>query len=144
MTILKKEFPTMKSVHARDNFLKLPVSSEEEHYRLKRKLQELKAEFKGFNLKQDRPVKIVIRGLPVYTNHEPIIEAMKFKGFNVVKFTQLTKSQSRVPMTPFKSLMLQKDRPIKVVLRGLPGHTPIEDDLSFPSLLEDCRSMPHS
>ncbi|GIX89564.1 nucleic-acid-binding protein from transposon X-element [Caerostris extrusa] len=81
MTILKKEFPTMKSVHARDNFLKLTVSSEEEHYRLKRKLQELKAEFKCFNLKQDRPVKIVIRGLPVSTNHEPIIEAMKFKGF---------------------------------------------------------------
>ncbi|GIY31916.1 hypothetical protein CDAR_409681 [Caerostris darwini] len=29
--------------------------------------------------------------------------------------------------TLFKSLMLQKDRPIKVVIRGLPGHTPVED-----------------
>ncbi|GIY49196.1 nucleic-acid-binding protein from transposon X-element [Caerostris extrusa] len=101
MSILKKEFPTIRSVHARDNFLKLTVSSEEEHYRLKRKLQELKAEFKCYNLKQDRPVEIVIRGLPACTSHDPIIEAMKFKGFTVVKFTQLTKSQLRTPMPLF-------------------------------------------
>ncbi|GIY67959.1 RNA-directed DNA polymerase from mobile element jockey [Caerostris darwini] len=101
MTILKKEFPSITAVHARDNFLKLTVSSEEEHHRLKHKLQEMKAEFKSYNLKQDRPVKIVIRGLPICTSHEPIIEAMKFKGFNVIKIMQLTKSQSRAPMPLF-------------------------------------------
>ncbi|GIY65168.1 nucleic-acid-binding protein from transposon X-element [Caerostris darwini] len=85
MTILKKKIPSIRSVHARDNFLKLPISSEEEHFRLKRKLQELNAEFKCYNLKQDRPVKIVIRGLSACTSQEPIIEAMKFKGFSVLK-----------------------------------------------------------
>ncbi|GIX84945.1 hypothetical protein CEXT_107101 [Caerostris extrusa] len=60
MSILKKEIPSIRSVHARDNFLKLTVSSEEEHFRLKRKLQELNAELKCYNLKQDRPTKIPI------------------------------------------------------------------------------------
>ncbi|GIZ05224.1 hypothetical protein CEXT_290471 [Caerostris extrusa] len=56
--------------------LKLTVGSETEHIRLKNKLVQLGLEFKCFNLKQDRPLKILIRGLPSCTSKEAIGSAI--------------------------------------------------------------------
>ncbi|GIX87666.1 RNA-directed DNA polymerase from mobile element jockey [Caerostris extrusa] len=55
--LLKSAAPSMRSVLSRDRFLKLTVTSEVEHLRLKNKLVQLGMEFKCFNLKQDRPIK---------------------------------------------------------------------------------------
>ncbi|GIY13998.1 hypothetical protein CEXT_682811 [Caerostris extrusa] len=88
----------MRSVQSRDNFLKLTVDTEEEHMHLKTALINMKAEFKCFNLRKDRPIKVVIRGLPSCTNHEPIIETIKAYGFNILKFSQLSKFGSKQPM----------------------------------------------
>ncbi|GIY01601.1 RNA-directed DNA polymerase from mobile element jockey [Caerostris extrusa] len=62
--LLKSVAPSMRSVLSKDRFLKFTVTSEVEHLRLKNKLVQLGLEFKCFNLKQDRPIKVLIRGLP--------------------------------------------------------------------------------
>ncbi|GIY34431.1 RNA-directed DNA polymerase from mobile element jockey [Caerostris extrusa] len=64
--------PTLSSVLSRGNFLKITVASEVEHVRIKNKLVYLGLEFKCFNLKQDSPVKVMIRGLPACTPKEDI------------------------------------------------------------------------
>ncbi|GIX84400.1 hypothetical protein CEXT_339591 [Caerostris extrusa] len=66
--------PTLQSVLSRDRFLKLTVGSETEHIRLKNKMVQLGLEFKCFNLKQDRPLKILIRGLPSCTSKKAIAQ----------------------------------------------------------------------
>ncbi|GIY62943.1 hypothetical protein CEXT_456381 [Caerostris extrusa] len=78
----------MQSVLSRDKFLKLTVSSEIEHLRLKNKLVQLGFEFKCFNLKQDRPLKVLIRGLPSCTSKEAIGSAITALGHKWKKKAQ--------------------------------------------------------
>ncbi|GIY14729.1 hypothetical protein CEXT_200291 [Caerostris extrusa] len=79
--LLKSAAPSMRSVLSRDRFLKLTVTSEVEHLRLKNKLVQLGLEFKCFNLKQDRPIKVLIRGLPSLTSKEAIQSAINALGY---------------------------------------------------------------
>ncbi|GIY59098.1 hypothetical protein CEXT_739281 [Caerostris extrusa] len=59
---LKIISPNLTSVLTRGNFLKITVSTEVEHLRMKNKLLNLGLDFKCFNLKKDRPIKVMIRG----------------------------------------------------------------------------------
>ncbi|GFW54603.1 zinc finger protein [Trichonephila clavipes] len=54
-------------------FLKVTVSDEVEYRDLSRWLENSGVEFKSFMLKQDRPVKVVVRGLPSNTEPEDIV-----------------------------------------------------------------------
>ncbi|KAF8784154.1 hypothetical protein HNY73_011618 [Argiope bruennichi] len=71
LNILKLEAPSLRSVMS-NRFLKLTVETEEEHRSLSHLLESQGAEFKTFMLKQDRPIKVVIRGLPSCTPIEDI------------------------------------------------------------------------
>ncbi|GIY19104.1 hypothetical protein CEXT_335661 [Caerostris extrusa] len=82
--LLKAIAPTLQSVLSRDRFLKLTVSSEPEHFQLKNKLVQLGLEFKCFNLKQDRPLKVLIRGLPSCTSKEAIGSAIAALGLKAL------------------------------------------------------------
>ncbi|GFQ88341.1 zinc finger protein [Trichonephila clavata] len=53
-------------------FLKVTVADAEQYRELNSFLTEAGVEFKSFNLKEDRPVKVVIRGLPSNTEPEDI------------------------------------------------------------------------
>ncbi|GIY03631.1 RNA-directed DNA polymerase from mobile element jockey [Caerostris extrusa] len=104
---LKTISPTLSSVLSRGNFLKITVASEVEHVRMKNKLVHLGLEFKCFNLKQDRPVKVMIRGLPACTPKEDINFALSHLGFKILAVNQLLKGLSHfyaefqtIPPTP--------------------------------------------
>ncbi|KAF8789915.1 hypothetical protein HNY73_007817 [Argiope bruennichi] len=71
LNILKLEAPSLRSVMS-NKFLKLTVETEEEHRSLSHLLESQGAEFKTFMLKQDRPIKVVIRGLQSCTPIEDI------------------------------------------------------------------------
>ncbi|GIX99840.1 hypothetical protein CEXT_9191 [Caerostris extrusa] len=98
---LKTISPTLSSVVSRGNFLKITVASEVEHVRMKNKLVHLGLEFKCFNLKQDRPVKVMIRITSLYQHR-----GYQFLHYHTSdsKFLQLINSlrDSAIYMQSFK------------------------------------------
>ncbi|GFT97089.1 zinc finger protein [Trichonephila clavipes] len=68
-------------------FLKVTVADEVEHRDLSRWLENSGVEFKSFMLKQDRPVKFVICGLPSNTEPEDIKSEIEAEGFKVAKIS---------------------------------------------------------
>ncbi|KAF8788574.1 hypothetical protein HNY73_006602 [Argiope bruennichi] len=77
LNILKLEAPSLRSVMS-NKFLKLTVETEEEHRSLSHLLESQGAEFKTFMLKQDRPIKVVIRGLPSCTPIEDTPQGLTY------------------------------------------------------------------
>ncbi|GFY04912.1 nucleic-acid-binding protein from transposon X-element [Trichonephila clavipes] len=66
-------------------FLKVTVGGEVEYRDLSRWLENSGVEFKSFMLKQDRPVKVVARGLPSNTEPDDIKAEIEAEGFKVIK-----------------------------------------------------------
>ncbi|KAF8778943.1 Nucleic-acid-binding protein transposon like protein [Argiope bruennichi] len=95
--ILKLEAPSLRSVMS-NKFLKLTVETEEEHRSLSHLLEAQDAELKTFMLKTDRPIKVVLRGLPSCTPIEEIKEELQKEVFAAVNITQLSKFQTKTPM----------------------------------------------
>ncbi|GFU18545.1 nucleic-acid-binding protein from transposon X-element [Trichonephila clavipes] len=52
-------------------------------------------------LKQDRPIKVVIRGLPSNTEPEDIKAEIEAEGFKVAKISQMKKYRTKAPMPLF-------------------------------------------
>ncbi|GFX15987.1 nucleic-acid-binding protein from transposon X-element [Trichonephila clavipes] len=82
-------------------FLKVTVSDEVEYRDLSRWLETTGVEFKSFMLKQDRPVKVVVRGLPSNTEPEDIKAEIEAEGFKVVKISQMKNFRTKAPMPLF-------------------------------------------
>ncbi|GFU96934.1 nucleic-acid-binding protein from transposon X-element [Trichonephila clavipes] len=82
-------------------FLKVTVGDEVEHRNLSRWLEQSGVEFKSFMLKQDRPVKVVIRGLPSNTEPEDIKTEIEAEGFKVAKISQMKNYRTKAPMLLF-------------------------------------------
>ncbi|GFU51347.1 zinc finger protein [Trichonephila clavipes] len=74
-----------------------------EYRDLSRWLESTGVEFKSFMLKQDFPVKVVVRGLPSNTEPEDIKTEMEAEGF---KISQMKNYRTKAPHAPF----LRSDR----------------------------------
>ncbi|GBN80876.1 Nucleic-acid-binding protein from transposon X-element, partial [Araneus ventricosus] len=97
LNILRLTAPSLHSQMS-NKFLKLTVETEDEHRALSRLVAAQGAEFKTFNLKQDRPRKIVLRGLPVCTPLEDVKNEIIKASFDVVSISRHTKFQNKSPM----------------------------------------------
>ncbi|GFU94697.1 nucleic-acid-binding protein from transposon X-element [Trichonephila clavipes] len=64
-------------------------------------LEQSGVEFKSFMLKQDRPIKVVIRGLPSNTEPENIKAEIEAEGFKVAKISQMKNYRTKAPMPLF-------------------------------------------
>ncbi|GFW53883.1 probable RNA-directed DNA polymerase from transposon X-element [Trichonephila clavipes] len=82
-------------------FLKVTVGDEVEYRNLSHWLEQTGVEFKSFMLKQDRPIKIVIRGLPSNTEPEDIKAEIEAEGFKVAKVSQMKNYRTKAPMPLF-------------------------------------------
>ncbi|GFU69917.1 RNA-directed DNA polymerase from mobile element jockey [Trichonephila clavipes] len=82
-------------------FLKVTVGDELEYRNLSHWLEQSGVEFKSFMLKQDRPIKVVIRGLPSNTEPEDIKNEIEAEGFKVAKISQMKNYRSKAPMPLF-------------------------------------------
>ncbi|KAF8778964.1 hypothetical protein HNY73_015638 [Argiope bruennichi] len=100
LNILKFEAPFLHPVMS-NTFLKITVETKEENRSLSNLLETQGAEFKTFMLKTDRPIKVVLQGLPSCTPIEETKEELQKEGFAVVSTTQLSKFQSKSPMPLF-------------------------------------------
>ncbi|GFU99387.1 nucleic-acid-binding protein from transposon X-element [Trichonephila clavipes] len=82
-------------------FLKVTVGDELEYRNLSHWLEQSGVEFKSFMLKQDRPIKVVIRGLPSNTEPDDIKSEIEAEGFKVAKISQMKNYRSKAPMPLF-------------------------------------------
>ncbi|GFU83166.1 nucleic-acid-binding protein from transposon X-element [Trichonephila clavipes] len=82
-------------------FLKVTVGDELEYRNLSHWLEQTGVEFKSFMLKQDRPIKVVIRGLPSNTEPEDIKTEIEAEGFKVAKISQMKNYRTKAPMPLF-------------------------------------------
>ncbi|GFR23986.1 zinc finger protein, partial [Trichonephila clavata] len=80
VAIAKMHAPSFQSQMA-GRFLKVTVADADQYRALNSFLTEAGVEFKSFNLKEDRPVKVVIRGLPSNTEPEDIQAEIEAEGF---------------------------------------------------------------
>ncbi|GFX55666.1 RNA-directed DNA polymerase from mobile element jockey [Trichonephila clavipes] len=82
-------------------FLKVTVGDELEYRNLSHWLEQTGVEFKSFMLKKDRPIKVVIRGLPSNTEPDDIKSEIEAEGFKVAKISQMKNYRSKAPMPLF-------------------------------------------
>ncbi|GFQ70669.1 retrovirus-related Pol polyprotein from transposon opus, partial [Trichonephila clavata] len=80
VAIAKMHAPSFQSQMA-GRFLKVTVADAEQYRELNSFLIEAGVEFKSFNMKEDRPVKVVIRGLPSNTEPEDILAEIEAECF---------------------------------------------------------------
>ncbi|GFX36232.1 nucleic-acid-binding protein from transposon X-element [Trichonephila clavipes] len=82
-------------------FLEVTVADEVEHRDLTRWLENSRVEFKSFLLKQDRPVKFVICGLPSNTEPEDIKSEIEAERYKVAKISQMKNYRNKAPIPLF-------------------------------------------
>ncbi|GFU02592.1 zinc finger protein [Trichonephila clavipes] len=79
-------------------FLKVTVGDEVDYRNLSHWLEQSGVEFKSIMLKQDRPIKVVIRGLPSNTEPEDIKIEIEAEGLKVAKISQMKNYRTKAPM----------------------------------------------
>ncbi|GFU03543.1 zinc finger protein [Trichonephila clavipes] len=100
VALAKLKAPSFQSQMS-GRFLKVIVSDEVEYRDLSHWLETTGVVFKSFMLKQDRPVKVVVRGLPSNTEPEDIKTEIEAEGFKVVKISQMKNFRTKAPMPLF-------------------------------------------
>ncbi|GFV83621.1 nucleic-acid-binding protein from transposon X-element [Trichonephila clavipes] len=79
-------------------FLRITVQSEEEYRKLATYFRHEQIAFKYFMLKSERPLKLILRGLPTSTELQAVKKEIESEGFKIHKISRLTKFQSKAPM----------------------------------------------
>ncbi|GFW76905.1 PRE_C2HC domain-containing protein [Trichonephila clavipes] len=88
MATITKEFPKIRSRLTGD-FLKLYTDSSEERRLVVQLLKKLRFQFYTIKAKAERPMKVVIKGLPRTTNPDEIKQDLELLGYTPERVTQL-------------------------------------------------------
>ncbi|GFV28276.1 uncharacterized protein TNCV_2221111 [Trichonephila clavipes] len=97
---LNKDFPDC-DVKLAGKYLKIFCKSSDEHRIVTEYLKEISEEFYVIDPPDSRPLKIVIKGLPISTEIGEIQEDLTSQGFSVEKVAQLTRSKTKSPLPIF-------------------------------------------
>ncbi|GFT82439.1 putative RNA-directed DNA polymerase from transposon BS [Trichonephila clavipes] len=97
---LNKDFPDC-DVKLAGKYLKIFCKSSDEHRIVTEYLKEKSEEFYVIDPPDSRPLKIVIKGLPISTEIGEIHEDLTSQGFCVEKVAQLTRSKTKSPLPIF-------------------------------------------
>ncbi|GFU97091.1 nucleic-acid-binding protein from transposon X-element [Trichonephila clavipes] len=107
ISIARQLAPTLIS-KLTGKFLRITVQSDGEYRKLAQFLRHEGVEYKSFMLKSDRPIKLLIRGLPTSTKVEEIRVEIEREGFQIHKISRLQKFKTKAPM-PLIYLQLVND-----------------------------------
>ncbi|GFX65633.1 probable RNA-directed DNA polymerase from transposon X-element [Trichonephila clavipes] len=91
MKTLKELMPKLRSKKTRE-YIKLYTDNADEKHELENHLERLKYEFYSITPKEERPIKVVIKGLPKDTKTSDIHSDLVDLGFTVNRVTQLINS----------------------------------------------------
>ncbi|GFT18852.1 uncharacterized protein TNCV_1671901 [Trichonephila clavipes] len=103
---LNKDFPDC-DVKLAGKYLKIFCKSSDEHRIVTEYLKEISEEFYVIDPPDSRPLKIVIKGLPISTEIGEIQEDLTSQGFSVEKVAQLTRSKTK-SLLPIFMVELEK------------------------------------
>ncbi|GFT84541.1 RNA-directed DNA polymerase from mobile element jockey [Trichonephila clavipes] len=107
ISIARQLTPTLIS-KLTGKLLRITVQSDDEYRKLAQFLRNEGVEYKSFMLKSDRPLKLLICGLPTSTNVEEIRVEIEREGFLIHKISRLQKFKTKGPM-PLIYLQLVND-----------------------------------
>ncbi|GFU36520.1 nucleic-acid-binding protein from transposon X-element [Trichonephila clavipes] len=107
ISIARQLAPTLIS-KLTGKFLRITVQKDDEYRKLAQFLRHEGVEYKSFMLKSDRPIKLLIRGLPTSTKVEEIRVEIEGEGFQIHKISRLQKFKTKAPM-PLIYLQLVND-----------------------------------
>ncbi|GFX08494.1 probable RNA-directed DNA polymerase from transposon X-element [Trichonephila clavipes] len=100
MAAITKAFPKIRS-RLTGEFLKLYTDSAEERLMAVQHLKLLKFQFYTIKSKAERPIKVVIKGLPRNTNQEEIKQDLEILGFTPDRVNQLIGRKNKRPLPIF-------------------------------------------
>ncbi|GFX09283.1 nucleic-acid-binding protein from transposon X-element [Trichonephila clavipes] len=100
MAAITKAFPKIRS-RLTGEFLKLYTDSAEERHMAVQHLKLLKFQFYTIKSKAERPIKVVIKGLPRNTNQEEIKQDLEILGFTPDRVNQLIGRKNKRPLPIF-------------------------------------------
>ncbi|GFT87216.1 nucleic-acid-binding protein from transposon X-element [Trichonephila clavipes] len=100
MASITKEFPKIRS-RLTGEFLKLYTDSAEERRMVVQLLKKLKFQFYTIKAKAERPIKVVIKGLPRNTNPEEIKQDLEQLGYTPERVNQLIGRKNKRPLPIF-------------------------------------------
>ncbi|GFT51096.1 hypothetical protein TNCV_4490681 [Trichonephila clavipes] len=100
MAAITKAFPKIRS-RLTGEFLKLYTDSAEERRMAVQHLKLLKFQFYTIKSKEERPIKVVIKGLPRNTNQEEIKQDLEILGFTPDRVNQLIGRKNKRPSQSF-------------------------------------------
>ncbi|GFX83856.1 nucleic-acid-binding protein from transposon X-element [Trichonephila clavipes] len=100
MSTITKEFPKIRSRLTGD-FLKLYTDSSEERRLVVQLLKKLKFQFYAIKAKADRPIKVVIKGLPRTIKPEEIKEDVELLRYTPEKVNQLVGRTTKCALNIF-------------------------------------------
>ncbi|GFV57870.1 nucleic-acid-binding protein from transposon X-element [Trichonephila clavipes] len=97
ISIARQLAPTLIS-KLTGKFIRITVHSDDEYRKLAQFLRHEGVEYKSFMLKSDRPIKLLIRGLPTSTKVEEIRVEIEREGFQIHKISRLQEFKTKAPM----------------------------------------------
>ncbi|GFX98863.1 hypothetical protein TNCV_1504391 [Trichonephila clavipes] len=100
MAAITKAFPKIRS-RLTGEFLKLYTDSAEERRMAVQHLKLLKFQFYTIKSKAERPIKVVIKGLPRNTNQDEIKQDLEILGFTPDRVNQLIGRKTNAPPNLF-------------------------------------------
>ncbi|GFT25389.1 nucleic-acid-binding protein from transposon X-element [Trichonephila clavipes] len=107
-TTLTSKMPILR-IKAAGNYVKLYTDTQPQHDTLKQLLTELKYPFYSFTPKHERPIKVVIKGLPRTTKTTEIQSDLLDLGYTINKVTQLTGNITKQPLSVFTISLPRND-----------------------------------
>ncbi|GFW01483.1 nucleic-acid-binding protein from transposon X-element [Trichonephila clavipes] len=97
---LNKDFPNCE-VKLAGKYFKILCKTSDEHRVVTDHLKVIKEQFYVIDPPDSRPLKVVIKGLPISTEINEIQDDLTSQGFSVEKVAQLTRSKTKAPLPIF-------------------------------------------
>ncbi|GFV91285.1 RNA-directed DNA polymerase from mobile element jockey [Trichonephila clavipes] len=113
---LNKDFPDCK-VKLAGKYFKIFCKTPDEHRIVTDYLKEISEEFYVIDPPDSRPLKIVIKGLPISTEIDEIQDDLTSQGFSVEKVAQLTRSKTKAPLPIFMVELEKKSDSPQIFLK---------------------------
>ncbi|GFW97907.1 nucleic-acid-binding protein from transposon X-element [Trichonephila clavipes] len=105
---LNDDFPDCEAKLA-GKYLKIFCKTSDDHRVVTDHLREIKEQFYVIDPPDSRPLKVVIKGLPISTEIHEIQDDLTSQGFNVEKVAQLTRSKTKKAPLPIFMVELEKE-----------------------------------
>ncbi|GFV29681.1 uncharacterized protein TNCV_330471 [Trichonephila clavipes] len=112
---LYRKFPTATNTHAK-GYIKIEAQNEKDHEEITKYLKDKNLEFYTIEPPLSRPLKLVIKGLPVDIDPEDIKKDLISKGIKIVKTTQLKRFISKPPL-PIYMIEIERDENVNDIFQ---------------------------